>query len=664
MAPNSTRSGSGCTTRTPFTTKYVPKPLDYYLPGFGIAESQANSRRTPLEYLYKSNLPFSYDLNLSWRTKTGKYAQRGPRPGPNTPAYEISFNSKKQVQEKFVEKEGAIAHDPKVWLENRPIKGMPKAEYMKPIPDPNPVQGQGPYDIGMGQHVEDAFLAADLAGDVSRRARKSHPQNQLEPGGIFASAFYPVGSKKATKQFFLGQKFHLDNETKEAVFEPMFSLSEGTIWVQDPAYSSRFVSSMVPAPYAESLRYQPPLTKQKNEKLKRNKSATTKRLRKCKLRTPLPSARPPPVEVAPKLPDTSKAGRIRKPTKKFADSEFYNVQKKPRTSAVPLKEKSAPSTSSKRKVAHEPSANVQQKQKTLEVPSAKKKRSLDPSESTDELSANVPKKQKTLEVPLNEKKQGSRNTPKAKTPANVASQSQTLATSTPSFPGWFAPSSNPTIGPIFNEATPSRPDFLDQYKPGNLAYFGLVQDSYANDNTPTPPNKFPRSRGPKDDDDIPSWPWICWTILAKTPNNVSLPLEVIRGTAYEWITAVPRKDQTVRSALTGPSNGTGSFIRGSDKRWRLRNTDEEIVKKPGGAKSKAVEATSESLDSSKSPKSRATKKASKCPQSSSPTKSESDAPDKPDKPDEPYDEDTKMSEVPENASVPENTELAEDAEMS
>lgn len=204
---------------------------------------------------------------------------------------------------------------------------------------------------------------------------------------------------------------------------------------------------------------------------------------------------------------------------------------------------------------------------------------------------------------------------------NLSGQPLTPAISTPSDREWTHDSRGPIFGNI-PEVAPPRPEFLKTYKKGNLAYFGLEKNEYLNDTTPTPPGKYDRgttSKKKPSKEKLPSWPWVIWTILAKTPNSFSLPLAVIENTAYEWIPALPKKNQTVRSALTGPKGG-GSFI-GDDGMWRLRNIGEEVVKKPGGAN----------------------KGGSNRPQSSTSPEIQTGEPDHPSAEDPEYFEDSKMS---------------------
>ncbi|KAG4436009.1 hypothetical protein IFR05_008516 [Cadophora sp. M221] len=212
--------------------------------------------------------------------------------------------------------------------------------------------------------------------------------------------------------------------------------------------------------------------------------------------------------------------------------------------------------------------------------------------STDQPSSSVDKKQKTMpssHSPL---------THEALT--QLDNQNATLAQAAPVEPVGY-PLSTPTMslitdpepwehdatgGPVFQVGAASpgdapRPGFLDNYKPGNLDYFGLVPNQYLDDKTPTPAGKRPRGLPPKGSK-LPSWPWVLWTILANTPHSFPLPLGVLEFTAYEWIPALPQKNQTVRAALTGPKGG-GNFISVNDL-WRIRGIDEEVVKRPGGTK--------------------------------------------------------------------------------
>ncbi|CZT51755.1 uncharacterized protein RSE6_12945 [Rhynchosporium secalis] len=137
-----------------------------------------------------------------------------------------------------------------------------------------------------------------------------------------------------------------------------------------------------------------------------------------------------------------------------------------------------------------------------------------------------------------------------------------------------------------NNVAPGPSRSLNQGSQRRLSSFGLVSGKYAHlkDISPPPGKVEYVGNRPQNDIIAPSTKWIFWALLVNEPYGAPMSKDELVHLAREWIPSLAIQGQTSRSALTGPSDGSGMFVAIGNGMHRLRNSEEIVVKKPGGAK--------------------------------------------------------------------------------
>jgi hypothetical protein len=144
----------------------------------------------------------------------------------------------------------------------------------------------------------------------------------------------------------------------------------------------------------------------------------------------------------------------------------------------------------------------------------------------------------------------------------------------------------PSIGSI--QSTKPNPQWARTYQRGMLDHLDLKRGEWGNDITVNTPGKMERPGNANSSTDMSgterkafSWNWGLYTLLAKIPGGKA-SLEVLYRMCLEWcdlLEETKRSNGSCRHSLS-----TQPCFISEDDVWRLANSNEEKVKKPGPPK--------------------------------------------------------------------------------